>query len=84
MKWKLPYWLQNTGDGSASLKLCETLDDAEKASDNHNDGGDGFSENTANEITIEVIDGVPYFNHEWWNMKKKVWVEKLVPLIAEK
>lgn len=82
-RWKLPYWISNNGDGSASIQIVETEEEAERKDDEQNESGDGWAESCCGYIEIIMIDGVPHYHHSdyEWMGDKYVVVEKTAPLI---
>ena len=58
MEFKLPYFISNNGDGSASLQPCVTLREAERED---SEQPEGWGESSANELKIKVEDNKLYF-----------------------
>lgn len=61
MKFKLPYYISNGGDGSASLNLYPRLVEAEVA---EQDEDEPFGDRTADTIDLMVEDG-KLFYRDW-------------------
>jgi hypothetical protein len=55
MKFKIPYYIENCGDGSVALRICESFDEAHACDISGAD--EGFSEETADEIEVEFDKG---------------------------
>lgn len=57
MKYAVPYYVEDGGDGSASVRFTKTAKEArEKDSEQ-----EGFSEETAGTLEIEVRDGKVFY-----------------------
>lgn len=57
-EFRLPVYVQNNGDGSASVIVCESFEDAQ-AGDEAQD--EGFAEASAENLKLKVEDGKLYF-----------------------
>lgn len=53
MKFRIPYWLSNNGDGSASVVLERTIEEAHIMCDSQDEG---WGENSAGYIEIDVTN----------------------------
>ena len=51
---KVPYYIENCGDGSAAVRLCKSLKEAKKKDNNQNRDGEGWGEDSADEIVLEL------------------------------
>lgn len=54
MEFRIPYYVSNGGDGSASLQLTESLDAAKVADE---DQTEGWGESSAGEIVCRIEQG---------------------------
>lgn len=74
--FKLPYWVMNGGDGSANVRFCSTLANAEEKCEKQSEG---WGESSAGTIDLKVEDGKLFFLIERYDEKKKklvdIWVE---------
>lgn len=68
------YYISNNGDGSASLRICETERLAAFLSDLANEDGDGFAEDTNGYIDASLNEGFKYDETE---------LETLIDLICD-
>jgi hypothetical protein len=57
MKIKIPYYIENCGDGSVALRICESLREAKYQDENQDEG---FGEPTAEVVEIEVVKNKSY------------------------
>jgi hypothetical protein len=72
--FELPYWISNNGDGSASIQLCETSEEAAKADEDQQQNGDGWGEPSADSIKLKLDNGKIYFQGRDEG-HKRVWKE---------
>lgn len=76
----LPYYISNNGDGSASLNLVPTIQEAEErdegtygkvksedGEDDEDDYHEGFAEPTAGEIEIFKEEDGRLYVEDWWD-----------------
>lgn len=61
MKFKIPYYITNNGDGSASLQLCRTLEEAAERDDEQSENGEGWGESSTGFIELELKDNKLYY-----------------------
>ncbi len=54
---RIPYYISNNGDGSASIRPCKTSEIADSYDDNQNEDGDGWGESCSGAIEIYEKDG---------------------------
>lgn len=72
---RIPYWLSDNGDGSASLCLCTSFEDAQREEQKSIDSDGNFAEETVDEIELKLENGKLYISV--YNYKKHVseWKE---------
>jgi hypothetical protein len=72
MKFKLHYHVSNNGDGSASVHLHESAEEAEKADENEEEGW-GESSASYVDLKVEIHNGKPevFYRTLEWDAKKK-------------
>lgn len=58
--FKLPYWVSNGGDGSASVRFETSEKEAEQKDDEQNEEGEGWGESSASTVEIKVEDDKLY------------------------
>jgi hypothetical protein len=77
--YKLPYWVENGGDGSANVRFCSTLENAEKKCEGQSEKGEGWGEPSANTIELKVKNGKLFFLINRYDESKKtfidIWIE---------
>jgi hypothetical protein len=73
----LPYYISNNGDGSASLRICKTLKEAQKEDDKQNES-EGWAEPSADEIKIIVKDGEPHIEQFDTNEKSPTYLKYIL------
>lgn len=69
--WKLPYYVRNGSDGSASVEFMPSLKEAKQADE---DMDVGWGESSADEVELKVEDGKLYF-HGWDKDYHRIWIE---------
>lgn len=72
--------INNHGDGSASVLIHKTEDEAEKED---NDQDDCYSESTVIGIKLRIIDGKIHRFHEYWNYEKEELIREWTELESE-
>jgi hypothetical protein len=72
--FELPYYVQNNGDGSASVRFCPTLAQATREDEGQ---PDEWAEGTASTVKVKVEDGKLFFEtiQLRGNKVERVWVE---------
>lgn len=76
MKIKVPYWISNNGDGSASLRLCKTPENAEKADEKQDEG---WGESSAGELELIVEGDKVFFEKHVYDKGKSQTIRIEVP-----
>ena len=66
-KFKLPYFVRDCGDGSVSVSLCHSIEEAEKAFEQEEKEGYNFAEFSGGEFDIVLKDNKLYFQHGVFN-----------------
>jgi hypothetical protein len=72
--------VRNHGDGSASVAVNKTEDEAVKADESQDDC---YSESTVTQIKLKIIDGKIHCFDEYWDDKKEKWVREWTELESE-
>lgn len=74
--FKLHYWVQNGGDGSANVQFAESEESAEEADNEQNESGDGWGESSASSVTLDIQNGKIVRKDLVWDGQKHntVWV----------
>jgi hypothetical protein len=72
--------INNHGDGSASVSIHKTEDEAEKED---NDQDDCYSESTVSKIQLRIIDGKICRFNEYYNYEKSEWIREWTELESE-
>lgn len=72
--FELPYWIENCGDGSASVNFCATQKEADDADENQQEEGEGWGEPCSSSVTLKIKNGKLYFEGRDENYKV-VWKE---------
>lgn len=80
-KFKLGYWLQNNGDGSASVMTCSSKEEGSKLEEKAiEEGMDGWGEDCSGEIILRLNgESVERFDSEW-NEEKGKFEDRWIPL----
>lgn len=55
MKFEIPYYLRNNGDGSASLVVCDTYDEAKLEDESQSEG---WGESSADMLDMTVTGNI--------------------------
>lgn len=82
-KFYLHYYVSDGGDGSASIDITETAEQAEKLDKEQNEDG-GWAEPSNGAIEIKVEDGIPYVEISGWDDDTNKYFSKWVPLQESK
>ncbi len=71
--FKLHYYVSNGGDGSASVRLCKTEEEAEKEDEGQSEG---WGESSASSINLKLEGGkLFYSDYEYVGGKyTKLWI----------
>lgn len=76
MEFKLPYYVENCGDGSVSVEFCQSEEEAD-AKDAAMD--EGWGESSASFVKLKVVDNKLYYETYEYNEKARkggyVWKE---------
>ncbi len=75
-RFRLHYYIQNNGDGSASMIECPSEAEAEGSPGAEEEWG----ESTASYQEIILKDGKLFYEDKNWNPKNKSFDVKLIPL----
>ena len=67
--FKIPYYVRNNGDGSASVEFFQKKEDAKKADESQSEG---WGEPSVGELRLTLIDGELYFEKYSFEERKFV------------
>ena len=72
--FELPYHIENNGDGSASVEFHKTMEEAEKADE---DLEEGWGEDCSSSVDLKIEDGKLFFRKMEYQKSKvvEVWIE---------
>lgn len=79
-EFRLHYHISNNGDGSASVHLHPSADEASKADEEQNENGDGWGEDCSSFKSIFVENGKLFYRKGTWDHKKKSYDYTYIPL----
>lgn len=71
----LPYYVSNNGDGSASLRICKTIEEAHEKDEKQSEN---WAEPSANEIKIIMKDGEPHIEYFDVDEKSPTYLKKIL------
>ncbi len=81
-KFKLHYYVENGGDGSANTQFCASEDEATSSEETAiEEGMDGWGEPSVGSLTLAIKDDVICFLRTSWDGKKHN--ETWVPLVTK-
>ena len=69
MKIEIYTYIQNNGDGSASIVLCKSLKQAEKEDKKQDEG---FAESSAQSLKLIIKDDTVYIEDDDWELWDKL------------
>lgn len=75
---QLHYWISNNGDGSASIQLAKSAEQARKEDEKQSRDGEGWGEECTGSVELKTENGKIFYADSQWKGGK--WIQKWVEL----